>query len=235
VCSAFVAAIERHGVPDEVLTDNGKVFTGHYGINPHQSLYDRICADNGIRHLRTGVRSPTTTGKIERFHRTLREEHLQERTFADAGTAQHELDAYVESYNTHRPHQSLGMLTPAERFRFGEPAPATPLVPDTSALDVDRNGDDWVSRKVATNGVICVAWQQFSVGRNYFGKRVDVRVGDQLLEVWLGAELIKTVVRTSTGEVRKKNAEGTRSRSDGVRIGNRRRPTSPEPVSSSVR
>src|SRR5438445_13430865 len=78
VCSAFVAAIERYGVPDEVLTDNGKVFTGHYGINPHLSLYDRICADNGIRHLLTGVRSPTTTGKIERFHRTVREEHLDD-------------------------------------------------------------------------------------------------------------------------------------------------------------
>jgi hypothetical protein len=37
-------------------------------------LFDRICRENGIEHLLTAPRSPTTTGKIERFHRTLRAE-----------------------------------------------------------------------------------------------------------------------------------------------------------------
>jgi transposase InsO family protein len=37
-------------------------------------LFDRICRDNGIDQLLTAPRSPTTTGKIERFHRTLRAE-----------------------------------------------------------------------------------------------------------------------------------------------------------------
>lgn len=217
VCGAFVETIERYGVPDEVLTDNGKVFTGRFGPTPHESLFDRICRDNGVRHLLTGVRRPTTTGKIERFHRTLREEHLSGRTFANPACAQRELDDWIASYNTERPHQAIGMLTPVERFRLGGSTARVALPPDTSGLDQDRNGDDWVSRKVTTNGVISVAWQQISVGRNHFGKRVDVHVGPKLLEVWLGAERIKAVVRTSTGEVRKKNAEGTRSR--GVRAG----------------
>jgi transposase InsO family protein len=39
-------------------------------------LFDRICLENGIEHLLTAVRSPTTTGKIERFHGTLRRERL---------------------------------------------------------------------------------------------------------------------------------------------------------------
>lgn len=219
VCGALAAALERHGVPDEVLTDNAKVFTGRLGPQPHESLFDRICRDNGIRHLLTGVRRPTTTGKIERFHRTVREEHLRGRTFPTAHDAQTELDAFVIDYNTVRPHQGIAMLTPAERFRLGEPTAAATLPLDTSALDVDRNGDDWVSRKVTTNGVISVAWQSINVGRNFFGKRVDVHVGPKLLEVWLGSELIKTVVRASNGEVRKKNAEGTRSRGVGRRNG----------------
>ena len=235
VCGALAQTIEHHGVPDEILTDNGKVFTGRFGPNPHESLFDRICRDNGIRHLLTGIRSPTTTGKIERFHRTMREEHLRGRTFASVSTAQTELDAWVSDYNTERPHQSLAMLTPAERFRLGESTAAASLPPDTSALDTDRNGDDWVSRKVTTNGVISVAWQSINVGRNFFGKRVDVHVGPKLLEVWCGAELVKTVVRTSSKEVRKKNAEGTRSRGAGIRIGDRRRKPSPETVLSGIR
>ena len=59
-----------------MLTDNGKVFTGKYASRPIEVLFDRICRENGIEHLLTRVRSPTTTGKIERFHGTLRRECL---------------------------------------------------------------------------------------------------------------------------------------------------------------
>jgi hypothetical protein len=72
-----------------------------------------------------------------------------------------------------------------------------------------RTGDDWISRRVASNGVISVAWQQFSVGKHYSGEVVDVHVTDRLLEVWWGNELIKTLIRTSGGEIRKKRAERT--------------------------
>ena len=37
-------------------------------------MFDRICADNGIRHMLTAPYSPTTTGKIERLHKTMRAE-----------------------------------------------------------------------------------------------------------------------------------------------------------------
>ena len=55
---------------------------------------------NGISHRHTAVRSPTTTGKIERFHQSLRREFLADRTFASLEAAQAELDAWVEDYNT---------------------------------------------------------------------------------------------------------------------------------------
>jgi hypothetical protein len=54
--------------------------------------------------------------------------------------------------------------------------------------------------------VVCVSWQQVCVGVSHAGQHVDVHVGDQLLQIWSGPELIKTVTRTSRGEVRKKNA-----------------------------
>ena len=40
-------------------------------------MFDRICAENGIRHLLTAPRSPTTTGKVERWHKTIRAEFLR--------------------------------------------------------------------------------------------------------------------------------------------------------------
>ena len=54
--------------------------------------------------------------------------------------------------------------------------------------------------------------QVFSVGKQRAGHLVDVRVLDQLLEVWDGPELLKNVLRTTKGEVRKKRADITRKR-----------------------
>ncbi len=71
VCAFLAQALERHGVPEEILTDNGKVFTNRFGLTPSEVLFDKICRENGITHRLTAPASPTTTGKIERFHRTL--------------------------------------------------------------------------------------------------------------------------------------------------------------------
>ena len=76
VCEALQWALRTHGVPDQILTDNGKVFTARFGQGPGPVLFDRICANNDIRHLLTAPYSPTTTGKVERFHRTMRADFL---------------------------------------------------------------------------------------------------------------------------------------------------------------
>ena len=115
-CLAFAAALRRFGVPGEVLTDNGKQFTDRFGRGG-EVLFDRICRDNGITHRLTQPRHPTTTGKIERFHGSLRRELLDDAVpFADLAAAQAAIDAWVTEYNTTRPHQAIGMVTPAERF-----------------------------------------------------------------------------------------------------------------------
>jgi transposase InsO family protein len=77
-----------------------------------------LCRENGIKGLLTAPRSPTTTGKIERWHRTLRSEDLNGKVFADVDDAQDRVDAWVHSYNHDRPHQDIGMVAPWERFRF---------------------------------------------------------------------------------------------------------------------
>jgi transposase InsO family protein len=207
VCGVFARILARFGAPEVVLTDNGKVFTGRFASRPMEVLFDRICRENGIRHLLTAPRSPTTTGKIERFHGTLRRELLTGATFPTLPVAQQAIDAWITEYNTDRPHQSIGRCTPAERFatRSADGGPAL----DLTALAERRTGEDWISRRVASNGVIAVACQQFSVGKHHSGEVVDVHVSDRLLEVWAGNELIKNLVRASGGEIRKKRAERT--------------------------
>jgi hypothetical protein len=123
VCVAFTAGMRRYGVPSEVLTDNGKQFTGrHTRPQPVEVLFERICRDNGITARLTKPRSPTTTGKIERFHKTLRTEFLDHvAPFETITVAQDAVDGWVAGYNHRRPHQSLDMATPASMFRPNGP------------------------------------------------------------------------------------------------------------------
>jgi transposase InsO family protein len=120
VCLAFTQALLKYGVPDEALTDNGKQFTARFGKGG-EVLFDKICRHNGITHRLTEPASPTTTGKVERFHLTLRRELLDHvGPFTSIEEAQAAVDAWVEQYNTERPHQALDAerpVTPADRFR----------------------------------------------------------------------------------------------------------------------
>ena len=204
VCEHFAAAMRTYGVPAEVLTDNGKQFTGRFGPKDVEVLFDRICRENGIDHLLTALRSPTTTGKVERFHRTLREEFMSGRVFDSIPHAQAELDAWVASYNQDRPHSSIGMVYPVDRFTV---APEQSRVADTSATHRSRIGDDWVTRTVAANGLISIAWQQISCGKYRAGRQVDVHVTATTIEIWDGQELARTVLRNNTKEVRKKRGD----------------------------
>jgi hypothetical protein len=205
VCAVFSQALSRYGIPDEILTDNGKVFTGRFGPQPVEVLFDRICRENGISHRHTAVRSPTTTGKIERFHQSLRREFLADRSFASLEQAQAELDRWVDDYNTVRPHQALEMATPAERFRL------QPITVDAASIPVDNEDDrhgQWVLRRVASNGVMSVDNQLFSVTNAFKGALVDVFVDETTIQVWSQNHLIKTVARKRSGPVRKVRADG---------------------------
>jgi transposase InsO family protein len=205
VCDGLSAALTRHGVPEQILTDNGKVFTGKYMLPPVEVMFDRICRENGVEHLLTRPGSPTTTGKIERFHRTLRLEFNTEQVFTNMKVAQQALDEWVTYYNTQRPHQSLGDATPTSRFQAVEAIRGPRRAPE-------RTGDEWVTRKVSANGTVSVGWQSVSVGKHYAGNACNVLVNGELFQFWVGDELLKTVTRTGSGSIRKKNAAGTSPR-----------------------
>ena len=102
----------------------------------------------------------------------------------------------MDHYNQERPHQSLGDATPQARFRPDGDAGLGSVAPIPAPRVPQRDGDQWVSRKVAANGVVCVGHQQVSVGKNFAGCACDVPVTGQVLQFWVGNQLVKTAART---------------------------------------
>jgi len=196
VCDAFEAAMDEHGVPEQVLTDNGKVFTARFGPGPGPVLFDRICRDNGITHILTAPRSPTTTGKVERWHKTLRREFLDGKVFASIEDAQAQLDTWVAYYNHERPHQSIGRMPPIERFRLAVPAPG-PV--DAPVVEEDRL-DTKTTRRVSTKGTIGFASVLYKAGVWLAGQEVEIRCDGGLVQIHHRGVLVATHARRHAPE-----------------------------------
>ena len=73
--------------------------------------------EHGISHTRGKPYHPMTQGKIERYHRSLKNRILLENYYLP-GQLEARLAEFVDFYNTRRYHESLGNLTPADIY-FG--------------------------------------------------------------------------------------------------------------------
>ena len=73
--------------------------------------------EHGMAHVRGAPNHPQTQGKIERWHQTLKNRILLENYYLQ-GELEAAIAAFVEHYNNHRYHESLGNLTPADVY-FG--------------------------------------------------------------------------------------------------------------------
>ena len=153
-------------------------------------------------------------GKVERWHQTLQTDFLNEvGPFATIEAAQAAVDAWRHEYNHDRPHQSLGMATPASRFRpappqEGEalslwvPADLEPLTSpppgpsDTPA--VVPEAVSWpdaveVDRVVPPSGNMTVGPQQFWLSPARAGQRVTLWIDATTCHLSIGGWRIKTV------------------------------------------
>jgi len=227
VCEALAQALRLHGVPDQILTDNGKVFSSRFGPRPGEVLFDRICRENGIRHLLTAPHSPTTTGKVERFHKTIRTEFLRDRTFPSLEQAQAQLDTWVTFYNQERPHQGIGMVPPSERFTGNHAQGLAPVLPQEEEGTSTQPGSQGsrALRKVSANGRMRLAGANYTVGRFLGGEVVEAEFGpDGLVNVFHRGVLVATLARQHRPEAeqsalrRRPHGSGVRRRSAGTTI-----------------
>lgn len=238
VCEAFTAAMRRYGVPSEVLTDNGKQFTGrHTRPQPVEVLFERVCRENGITPRLTKPRSPTTTGKIERFHKTLRNEFLDHvAPFESAAAAQQAVDGWVAGYNEHRPHQAIDMAVPAALFRPNGPSrlhvsvdvaalePPAPAGATGSAASPGSVSEPWWHEEregaavefearvpPAAQITIRTGRQSLSVPRGLAGRTITIWADQRSVHLLLDGEVLRTVAsRLSPDDLRHLSMRGAR-------------------------
>ena len=220
VSLAIVQAMSIYGIPDEVLSDNGTQFTGRLLKAAFRSevLFERICRENDIVQRFTKVASPTTTGKIERLHKTMREEILDGRPpFTSIEAAQAAFDAWRPEYNEVRPHQSLDMATPASLF-VPRPETITELIlpPELSIISGEGQSviepDDEpahfvedpidtpvdlraveLTRLIPPSGNVSLSEQQIWMGRKLSGRSVGIWADTVSVHVSLDGHHLKTV------------------------------------------
>ena len=195
-CDALVKAMRTYGVPEQILTDNGKVFTGRFGPGTGEVLFDRICRENGIKHILTAPRSPTTTGKIERWHRTMRERFLTGKVFDSVADAQTQLDAWVKTYNEDRPHQSIGHVPPIRRFELRAITVENPK-PRPTVADLDPAGSmpAGATRRVSRKGTVSFGAASYAVGQAHVGLDVVLVMDRKLVQIYHDGVLIRTHAR----------------------------------------
>ena len=132
--AAFRQTVADQGIPASVLSDNGMVFTTRFAggragrdtLNGFQAELRRL----GVVQKHSKPNHPTTCGKVERFHQTLkkwlRAQPRQPQTLAELQALCNHFVAY---YNTRRPHRSLNRRTPSAAYQARPKATPTALAP----------------------------------------------------------------------------------------------------------
>jgi len=164
---AFLQGLfERFGLPEAMLMDNG---------SPWRASPDQPYSALTVWLMRLGVAvshgrpyHPQTQGKIERFHRTLSREVLRHMIASDREACQRILDAWRLVYNFQRPHDALGLATPATRWQ-----PSARSMP-ARLPEIDYAPGD-VVRMVAREGRIVFESRRFFVGCPFAGLPVALR------------------------------------------------------------
>jgi putative transposase len=175
------SAFTEYGLPDCIRSDNGPPFasTGAGTLTRLSVWWLRL----GLRVERIAKGRPDQNGRLERLHRSL--EEVIERPGRDLRAQQRRFDLWRREYNEERPHEALGMRTPASFYapsvkRF--PCPLIRLEPSTwnRSFIVDDVGNiRWHHRK------------RLHISSSLAGELVEVeRIGQMRVAIHFGAILL---------------------------------------------
>lgn len=186
----FEIAASRYGLPRQVLSDNGLTFTGRlHGV---EVAFETNLRDLGVQLINSAPYHPQTLGKLERFHRTLKEWFTDEGPAQDLDHLQELLDGFRFHYNRQRPHQGIEDQTPAERFN-NEPHPAQIRSTEPLQAGQPTYPPHSILRKVSATGNISYQKKLIQLGFRWAGARVRiVPIGD-LIHVYHGEQPVRVV------------------------------------------
>ncbi|MGA9610970.1 MAG: IS481 family transposase [Mycobacterium sp.] len=188
VLAEFRKTVAAHGVPASTLTDNGMVFTtrlagGKGGRNGFENELHRL----GVTQINSTPNHPTTCGKIERFHQTLKKWLTNQPRAATLAGLQTQLNTFVEAYNHDRPHRSLPhQATPATAYT------ARPKADPANRTDThNRVRRDRIDQAGVITLRVAGRLHHIGVGRTYTGTRVLVLIQDLQIRI----------IHSATGEL----------------------------------
>ena len=177
----LVEAFQRCGVPEEMLMDHGTPWWSQQSPSG-QTQVSVWLMRQGIRLQWSGVRHPQTQGKVERMHGCL--QRAWERRGMPTQNRQSWLDAYRWEHNHVRPHEALGMRTPATLWipspRRYDPHPPRWEYPIGS----------WVLQ-LDCHGQLDIQGRKWKVSKALSGERVQVVRIEQRMLVFYCATLLR--------------------------------------------
>jgi transposase InsO family protein len=170
VKSRLVTCFRTYGLPRQINCDNGSP----WGNSSSGEPWNRIAIwlmKLGIQLTHSRPYHPQTNGKLERFHRSLKQELLNQTSFDHLEEAQHAFDQWQHLYNYYRPHEALDMQTPSTRYQPSQQPYPEKLPP----IDYEEG----FIRKVDADGKISFKGISLKVGHGFRGEYVALKETDQ--------------------------------------------------------
>lgn len=174
-------AIVAHQVPPLLLTDNGSAFN-QTRLGRTSQLVTHL-QRLGCRPITGRPRHPQTQGKDERVHATAQRWLRAQSPAEDLPQLQALLDRFDDYYNHHRPHQALGMRTPA-RALADDPHAIPPLPPTPEPTPPSNPRPTAKQHRVSTNGKVWVKTASIQLGTEHARTEVTVVLTGQHVSIF---------------------------------------------------
>ncbi|MHA7158561.1 IS481 family transposase [Glutamicibacter endophyticus] len=191
VYTQFVKACTEHGRPQSTLTDNGLVFTTRFsgrkdGDRSGKNLFEKQLQTWNIRQINGSPNHPQTQGKVERFHRTLKQWLSALPRAQSLAKLNEQLSEFATIYNTQRPHKGAGRRTPETAYLALPKATPTTLPKDEHRIRKDI---------IDSDGKLTLRYagklRHLGMGRAYAGTPIRMLVNDRDV----------VVINRKTGEI----------------------------------
>ncbi|MHB1220561.1 MAG: IS481 family transposase [Gammaproteobacteria bacterium] len=183
VFKRLYSVFNEYGLPNQINVDNGNPWGHSSGVRytPLTIWLMRL----GVKVSHSRPWHPQTNGKIERFHRTLKNDLILQNKIQNYKHAQELFNEWRGIYNHVRPHQAIGMLTPDKRYKVSSRSMPDHLPP----IEYDDNA---IVKKVRGNGGICYKDKEFLVGKAFRGLNLQIKPNEiqKTVEIYFGKNKI---------------------------------------------
>lgn len=182
----LIACFRQYGLPVRILSDNGPPWgsSGQDGITQMEAWWIQL----GITVSHGRFYHPQTQGKVERWHGTLARDVFARGRLDTHVHCQQVFDTFRSIYNQERPHESLSMEVPANRYQ-PSPRPYPEVLPD-----IIYEPDDEL-RVVSPRGSIGINGRSWFVSRGLIGVTVAVRPTaiDGVVQVYFAHQQVRNI------------------------------------------